>query len=140
MNLRATAGPVIAICDCQRATMSLDNLQRQNQADTHAPGLGRVERNKKIGGIGEAGSVVFHKNDGAVGLQPANHTYPHGRFVFMRLRRCIHCIANQVDEGLFQLGRIGVNSIDCSRHRDRLLRAFPGDKYVPAKGRRQIKI
>ncbi len=110
VNFRATSGAVRSIRDCERAAMGLDDLQRQNQADAHAARFGGVERNKKIRWIGEAGPVVFHDENDAVRLQPANHPDSHRRFILMRLPCCIHSIANQVDEGLFQLSCIGINA------------------------------
>lgn len=108
MDFCATAGTVVAIRDGERATVGLDNLQCKDQADTHAAGLGGIERNKKVGRVGEAGAVVFYKYDDAVGLMPANHGDPHGSSIVVSVHRCIDSVADQVDEGLFELGCINV--------------------------------
>src|SRR4051812_10708958 len=93
---------ILSVHEHQGAVVRFGNLTAQRETDSGALRLGRKERNKKIGGVHDAGSFVFNKNLNAICfLTPAK------RDVSMCFKGGINGVVHQVD----QHSSLGENSL-----------------------------
>ena len=88
----------------QRPAMGLRNLPAQDQADSRAALLGGKEGDKKVCGIRDSRTIVFHPH-----LNARVFSLPADAHPATRLERGIYCVVQQIDEQLFELIRIGLN-------------------------------
>ncbi len=91
-----------AVLEAQRAAVRLGDLAAERQTDARAGRLGREERHEQVRRVRQPGSFIL---DGE--LQEAVDRLPVDPHLAARLERRIDGVADDVDQQLFELIRIG---------------------------------
>src|SRR5215472_8767494 len=95
---------VRAVLQGQFAAVGFGDLAAKNKADARAAWLGSKERHKKIGGIGKSRTIIENPQLHLPALARPAHL--HATF---GLERRVGSVANQIDQELLQLIRVGGN-------------------------------
>src|SRR5215472_9995347 len=95
---------VRAVLQGQFAAVGFGDLAAKNKADARAAWLGSKERHKKIGGIGKSRTIIENPQLYLPALARPAHL--HATF---GLQRRVSSVANQIDQELLQLIRVGGN-------------------------------
>ena len=102
-SLRAL--PIRPIREHQSSVVGFSNLTAQWQTNPRALGLRGKEWNEEISGVHDPGTFVFNKD-----LNAISFLTPPERDVSMRFKRGVNGVVHQIDQRLFNLRCVCVNS------------------------------
>ena len=105
---RFAALSIRAVGELQHAAVGFCDLAAQDQTDAAAAVLGGEEWNKKIVAVEQAGALVADEDFNAARVGAPAHF--HGAGMFERgIKRGVDGVADQVDQYLLNLVRVGIN-------------------------------